>query len=143
MITITNNAADEIKLSAHNPDTQDLILRFAVEKTEDGWQYMMGFDELKSGSDTHLESNSIEYIVAYEQRELLDGTTVDFDESKYHLKSLFPASVFLKQDVWILLISNHFDSLSILAGNIHFVELQETKTDNNLNPLYTLHTFEY
>jgi iron-sulfur cluster assembly accessory protein len=80
MITITDSAAEEIKLSAHNPDTQGLLLRFAVDKTDDGWQYMMGFDELKSGSDTHLESNGIEYIVAYEQRELLEGTTVDFDE---------------------------------------------------------------
>ena len=80
MITFTDNAAEEIKLSVHNPETQGLLLRFAVEKTADGWQYMMGFDNLKSGSDTHLESNGIEYIVAYEQRELLDGTTVDFDE---------------------------------------------------------------
>lgn len=80
MITITDNAAEEIKLSAHNPETQDLVLRFAIEKKPEGWKYLMGFDELRSGSDVHLESNGVEYILSYENRELFDGTTIDFDE---------------------------------------------------------------
>ena len=80
MITITKNAVEEIKLSAHNPETEGMLLRFSVDKNADGWQYLMGFDELRSGSDIHLESNGIEYIVAYEDKEALDGTTIDFDE---------------------------------------------------------------
>jgi hypothetical protein len=35
-------------------------MRFAVDKTDEGFQYLMGFDE-RSDSDIHLESNGIEY----------------------------------------------------------------------------------
>ncbi len=79
MITITPRAAEEIGLSAHNPDTQGMLLRFAVNETDEGFQYLMGFDELTK-ADVHLESNGIEYVVAYEQKVLLEGMVVDYDE---------------------------------------------------------------
>ncbi len=79
MITITKNAAEEIGLSTQNPDAQGMLIRFAVDQTDEGFQYLMGFDE-RSDSDIHLESNGIEYVVAYSQKELLEGTVVDFDE---------------------------------------------------------------
>jgi iron-sulfur cluster assembly accessory protein len=79
MITITKNAAEEIGLSTQNPDAQGMLIRFAVDKTGEGFQYLMGFDE-RSDSDIHLESNGIEYVVAYSQKELLEGMVVDFDE---------------------------------------------------------------
>jgi hypothetical protein len=60
MITITKRAAEEIALSTQNPDAQGLLMRFAVDKTDEGFQYLMGFDE-RSDSDIHLESNGIEY----------------------------------------------------------------------------------
>lgn len=79
MITITKRAAEEIGLSTQNPDTKGLQMRFAVDKTQEGFQYLMGFDE-RSDGDIHLESNGIEYVLAYSQKELLEGTVVDFDE---------------------------------------------------------------
>jgi len=79
MITITKNAAEEIGLSTQNPDAQGMLIRFAVDQTDEGYQYLMGFDE-RSDSDIHLESNGIEYVVAYSQKELLEGMVVDFDE---------------------------------------------------------------
>ncbi len=79
MITITASAAEEIKLSMQNPDTKGMPIRFAVEKTDEGLQYLMGFDE-RTDSDIHLESGGIEYIFAYSQKSLLDGMVVDFDE---------------------------------------------------------------
>jgi Fe-S cluster assembly iron-binding protein IscA len=79
MITITKKAAEEIKLSTHNPDTQGLLIRFAVEETTEGFQYLMGFDELKS-DDIHLESNGIEYLVSYNQKDFLTNMVVDFDQ---------------------------------------------------------------
>ncbi len=79
MITITKRAAEEIGLSTQNPDAQGLNIRFAVDKTDEGFQYLMGFDE-RSGNDIHLESNGIEYVLAYSQKELLEGMVVDFDE---------------------------------------------------------------
>ncbi|WXU00293.1 MAG: hypothetical protein Ctma_1006 [Catillopecten margaritatus gill symbiont] len=79
MITITKRAAEEIGLSTQNPDTQGLQMRFAIDKTDEGFQYLMGFDEFSDG-DIHLESNGIEYVIAYAQKDLLEGTVVDFDE---------------------------------------------------------------
>ena len=79
MITITKNAAEEIGLSTQNPDAQGMLIRFAVDQTDEGYQYLMGFDE-RSDSDIHLESNGIEYILSYSQKELLEGMVVDFDE---------------------------------------------------------------
>ena len=79
MITITKKAAEEISLSAHDPETQGLIIRFAVDKTDQGFQYLMGFDD-RNDNDIHLKSNDIEYILAYDQKELLEGMVVDFDQ---------------------------------------------------------------
>ncbi|RUA05361.1 MAG: sulfur oxidoreductase [Gammaproteobacteria bacterium] len=79
MITITKSAAEEIRLSTQNPDAQGLQMRFAVDVSDEGWQYLMGFDELSEG-DIHLESNGIEYVLAYSQKELIEGMVVDFDE---------------------------------------------------------------
>lgn len=79
MITITKKAAEEILLSMHNPETQGLIIRFAVEKTDDGFQYLMGFDDRNDG-DIHLESNGVEYVLAYDQKALLEGMVVDLDQ---------------------------------------------------------------
>lgn len=79
MITITKNASEEINLSTQNPDAQGMLIRFAVDQTEEGFQYLMGFDE-RSDGDIHLESNGIEYVLAYSQKSLLEGMVVDFDE---------------------------------------------------------------
>lgn len=79
MITITKRAAEEIKLSTQNPDTQDLLMRFAIDETKKGFRYLMGFDE-RSDGDIHLKSNGIEYVLSYSQKALLTGMVVDFDE---------------------------------------------------------------
>ncbi|SFV54470.1 IscA-like protein, DsrR [hydrothermal vent metagenome] len=79
MIEITKRAVEEIKLSARNPEVEGLIIRFAVEETEEGFRYLMGFDERKE-DDIHLESNGLEYLLSYSQKKHLEGTTVDFDE---------------------------------------------------------------
>ncbi len=79
MITITKKAAEEISLSTHNPENQGLTIRFAADQTEEGFQYMMGFDERNDG-DIHLESNGVEYVIAYAQKVMLEGMVVDFDQ---------------------------------------------------------------
>ena len=93
MITITKKAATEITLSTHNPENQGLLIRFAVDKTDDGFQYLMGFDD-RNDSDIHLKSNGVEYILAYEQKALLEGMVVDFDQidkgSDYHFVFMNP-----------------------------------------------------
>lgn len=79
MITINKEAAQEIKSHLVNPENKDLKMRFAIEEGEEGFEYLMGFDEYQDG-DVHLESNGVEYLVYYKQKELLKGTIVDFDE---------------------------------------------------------------
>ncbi len=79
MITITKRAAEEVSLSLHNPDAQGMLLRIAVSKKDGEFVYAMGLDQ-RGENDVHLESNGIEYIVAYEQKKLLEGTTLDFDK---------------------------------------------------------------
>ena len=79
MISITKRAAEEIGLSNMNPETQGLLLRFAIDQTDEGFQYLMGFDE-RTQADVHLESNGIEYVCAYAQKPLLEGMVVDYDE---------------------------------------------------------------
>ena len=79
MITFTDNAADELKLNFSNPDNHGLIIRFAVDTSGEIWQYLMGFDE-RTKDDIHLESNGVEYIMTYAMKELLEGTTIDYDE---------------------------------------------------------------
>ena len=79
MVTITPKAADEIKLSLLNPDAQGLIIRFAIDETDEGFEYLMGFDD-RSESDIHLESNGVEYLIAYAQKDLMEGMVVDYDE---------------------------------------------------------------
>ena len=54
MITITKKAAEEISLSTHNPETQGLIIRFAADQTDEGFQYLMGFDERHDGVHLYL-----------------------------------------------------------------------------------------
>ncbi len=79
MITITKRAVEEIQLSTHNPDTEGLLIRFSVDQTEQGFRYLMGFDE-RAENDIHLASNGVEYIIAYAQKALLEGMVVDYDE---------------------------------------------------------------
>lgn len=79
MITISKRASEEIMLSKLNPDNEDLLIRFAVEQTESGFHYLMGFDQ-RHDDDIHLRSNGVEYIVAYAQKSLLEGMLVDFDQ---------------------------------------------------------------
>lgn len=79
MLTITDNAADELKLNFTNPDNEGLYIRFAVDTSGEYWQYLMGFDAL-GANDIHLESNGVKYIIAYEMKQYLEGLTVDYDE---------------------------------------------------------------
>lgn len=79
MITITKKAADEILLSMQNPDTQGMVIRFAVDIKNDKWSYLMGFDERRD-NDINLESSGVEYILSYDQKSLLEGMVLDFDQ---------------------------------------------------------------
>lgn len=80
MITVTPNAAQQIRIAATESACDELGLRIAVRRAADGsLDYAMGFDEAR-GDDVVLTSEGIALVVSPQQRDLLDGMTLDYVE---------------------------------------------------------------
>ncbi len=81
MITVTEAAAEQIRLSAKQNKTEDLPLRIAATRNADNSiHYGMGFDESKD-EDTHVQAaDGVEIIVSPISAALLEGTTLDYVE---------------------------------------------------------------
>ena len=80
MITITQEAAAQIRKSAEQTNTQGMYLRLAVSQNEDGsLQYGLGFDD-KGDNDTCVVAEGINILVSSSSQELLAGATLDFVE---------------------------------------------------------------
>ena len=93
MITITKAAAAQIHKASADAALEDLILRLAARKGDDGAiEYGMGFDEM--GPDDQIVSNNgVELIVGTASRELLNGVTLDYVElnpGEFHFIFLNP-----------------------------------------------------
>ena len=80
MITVTPSAAQQIRIAASRSDADELGLRIAARRDNDGsLHYAMGFDEAREG-DVVVPSEGIALVVAASDRELLEGLTLDFVE---------------------------------------------------------------
>lgn len=80
MFNLTPAAAQQIRKSAAQSDTQDLALRVAARLETDGTlQYGMGFDE-PCDEDMKLDLHGIAVVIADQSQELLATTTLDFVE---------------------------------------------------------------
>lgn len=95
MITLTPEAANQIKVSATQGHMEGIPLRFAAKQNSDGnsLQYAMGFDDVPGNNDHKFVSEGIELVVAESSIELLQGTTVDYVElepGKFHFIFLNP-----------------------------------------------------
>jgi len=78
MITISKNAAKQIKTSMEETDAEGLSLRIAAKRLEDGTlDYAMGFDNTDH-NDSHSRSNGIDVVVAPTSTELLQNATLDY-----------------------------------------------------------------
>jgi len=81
MITLSPEAAKQIKLSAEQGNMKDTPLRIAVSKKDDGsFHYGMGFDDERRDDDQKAVSEGITIVVSALSYELLKGTTMDFVE---------------------------------------------------------------
>ncbi|MDH5185245.1 MAG: iron-sulfur cluster assembly accessory protein [Gammaproteobacteria bacterium] len=81
MISITPEAAEQIKISAEQGNTANTPLRIAVSKNDDGsFHYGMGFDDELREDDQKSLSEGINIVVSALSYELLKGTTLDFVE---------------------------------------------------------------
>ncbi len=80
MITITEQAGEQIRKAAEQTGATNLFLRLAA-KVEDGgkFEYGMGFDERKD-NDTLWQSGSVSVLVSPACKELLEGATLDYVE---------------------------------------------------------------
>lgn len=80
MFTVTKAAASRIRDSAHSEDTEELALRVAATRKSDGAiEYQMGFDEV-GVEDVLLNSRGVDVVFANAQKELLNGTVLDYVE---------------------------------------------------------------
>ena len=80
MITITKTAAGQIRKSAEQSDSEDLYLRIAAKREEDGSiEYGMGFDDMQP-QDQLYKSGGVEVIISDTCKDLLNGATLDYVE---------------------------------------------------------------
>lgn len=80
MITITDDAAAQIRAANNNPDVFEMILRVAAYQEDDGSvNFGMGFDTERE-ADEHLVINGIEILIASSSTPYLQGVTLDFVE---------------------------------------------------------------
>jgi iron-sulfur cluster assembly protein len=80
MITVTEEAAKQIKLSAKQGKAEGMPLRIAATKNDDeSIHYGMGFDDSKE-DDISITSREVEIVVSPVSAEILKDTVLDFVE---------------------------------------------------------------
>jgi len=80
MITVTAEAAKQIKLSARQGKSEGMPLRIAASRNDDdSIHYGMGFDDSKE-DDISVTSEDVEIVVSPVSAELLNDTVLDFVE---------------------------------------------------------------
>jgi iron-sulfur cluster assembly protein len=81
MITLTENAAQQIRYSATQGKMEGMPLRVAVTQNPDNsLHYAMGFDDIPNDKDHKFSSQGIDIVVSNSSMKLLKGTTVDYVE---------------------------------------------------------------
>lgn len=81
MITITPEAAKQIRHSAKEEHLEGLALRVAAKRNADGSiHYGMGFDDEGREEDLQFNSEGIDIVIAPVSIDLLNGTVIDFVE---------------------------------------------------------------
>jgi len=81
MITITENAAGQIKKLQMEMDGEAMVLRVAVVGGGcGGYQYSLGFDAEKEG-DSRFDSNGVSVVVDGHSMPMLSGIELDYVEN--------------------------------------------------------------
>jgi len=80
MISLTKEAAAQVRASAQESGADNLALRIAARVNQAGMlEFGMGFDDERS-NDTIVESWGVTLLVNAESAAMLDDVTVDFSE---------------------------------------------------------------
>ncbi len=89
MISVTKQAAAQIKRAMEDTNAEGSFLRLAARRLENGsLDYAMGFDETDH-NDSHSRSNGIEIVVAPTSTELLRNATLDYVEMEGEYRYIF------------------------------------------------------
>ncbi len=89
MITITENAADQIKKLQSEMDGDAMVLRLAVDGGGCcGYQYSLGFDAEKEG-DSRFDSNGVSMVVDGRSIPMLNGIELDYVDGPYGSNFVF------------------------------------------------------
>jgi len=81
MMTITADAAEQIKASANQQHVDDMPLRIAAKKADDGSiEYAMGFADETSADDLSVTSEGINIVLAPTSALLLKDAVMDYVE---------------------------------------------------------------
>lgn len=81
MITLTAEAAKQIRHSAVKGKMENLALRLAATREPDNsLHYAMGFDDVPNEKDHRFSSEGVELVVSETSVELLRGAVVDYVE---------------------------------------------------------------
>ncbi len=81
MISITAEAAEQIKLSAKQGQMEGMSLRIAVQRNADGsLHYALGFADEEHDEDLHFSSEQVEIVVSPVSMDLLNNTIIDYVE---------------------------------------------------------------
>ena len=81
MIKLTDQALEQIKLSAEQGGTASMPLRIAVKRLDDGsFHYAMGFDEQRLPGDSFVNIDDVSMAVSETSKALVEGMTIDFVE---------------------------------------------------------------
>jgi len=81
MFTLSPAAAEQIKESAKQNQSEGLALRIAAKKNVDGSiHYGVGFEDNTKEEDLAFKSHDITILIAPQSIELLNGTEMDYVE---------------------------------------------------------------
>ncbi len=90
MITVSKSAAEQINASAKQSQVENLKLRIAAKKKEDGsLEYLMGFEDRDLDDDIYFDSEGIQIVVSAASYELLKDTELDYVKLDDHEEMQF------------------------------------------------------
>ncbi len=90
MITLTPEAAQQIRDSAKQGNMQGMPLRVAVTRLDNGnFHYALGFDDTSREGDNRFQSEGIEIVVAPQSMDMLTGTVIDYVEIEGNKEIIF------------------------------------------------------
>jgi len=90
MISVTPEAAEQIRSSASQGGMENMPLRIAVTSQQDGsFHYALGFDDNKHEGDQTFQSEGVTIVVAPQSLDKLTGTVIDYVDIEGNMEIIF------------------------------------------------------